>query len=72
MKILKGCEKMFELYNYNVPREVNWNEQAGENLEEVKKAILNILKEQKVSLSKTRYLFHYILDEIEDENPITL
>lgn len=63
---------MFETYNYNVPREVNWHDEKGENLGEVKKAILNILKEQKVSLSKTRYLFHYILDEIEDKNPITL
>jgi len=49
-----------------------WNSELGENSEYTKKAILAILKEQKVSLSKVRCLFNNILTEIEDENPITL
>lgn len=38
----------------------------------IKKMILSILKEQKVSLSQTREIFESILIEIEDKNPITL
>lgn len=52
------------------PRTIEW--QTGEDIEYAKKAILAILKEQKVSLSKTRRLFNWVLREIEDENPITL
>lgn len=58
--------------NCNIPREGHWNKEADEDIEYAKKAILSILKEQKVSLSKTRTLFHWILDDIEDNNPITL
>ena len=54
------------------PREIHWDKNAGEDIEFAKKAILLILKEQKVSLSKTRALFNWILDDIEDKNPITL
>lgn len=49
-----------------------WNLELGENSEYAKKAILAILKGQKISLSKARCLFNNILIEIEDENPITL
>ncbi len=49
-----------------------WKLELGENSKYTKKAILAILKEQKVSLSKVRCLFNDILTEIEDENPITL
>lgn len=59
---------MFE-NNYRV---TEWNRELGEDLEFTKKAILEILKSQKVSLSKTRCLFDYIIREIEDSNPITL
>lgn len=58
--------------NYNIPRENHWYENKGEDFETTKKKILSLLNEQKVSISKTRYLFHVILDEIEDDNPITL
>lgn len=51
-------------------REIEWNSEK-ENFEETKRAILVLLKEQKVSLSKIRKLFNSILIEIEDENPIT-
>lgn len=44
----------------------------SEDSEFAKKAILEILKSQKVSLSKVRYLFNSILREIEDNNPIML
>ncbi len=37
-----------------------------------RKAILAIIKSLKVSLSKVRYLFNYIVEEIEDNNPISL
>lgn len=51
-------------------RETEWNPRT-ENIDFTKKAILEILKSQKVSLSQVRLLFHCILDEIEDKNPIT-
>lgn len=54
----------------NEIREIEWNSEK-ENFEETKRAILVLLKEQKVSLSKIRRLFNSILIEIEDENPVT-
>jgi len=59
-------------FDRNLPREMQWNISLDEDFDGSKKKILNILKEQKVSLSKTRALFNSILDEIEDLNPITL
>lgn len=56
----------------NLYRTILWNPNEGEDNEFAKKAILEILKSQKVSLSKVRYLFNSILREIEDNNPITL
>ena len=56
----------------NLYRTVPWNPNKDEDVEFAKKAILEILKSQKVSLSKVRYLFNSILREIEDNNPITL
>lgn len=56
----------------NIYRTVTWNADLGENLEYTKKAILEILKDQKVSLSKIRALFNDILRDIEDNNPISL
>jgi len=52
------------------PRTIQWDLSLGEDFDSTKKAILNILKDQKVSLSKTRTLFNKILEEIEDNNPI--
>ena len=62
---------MFQQEIY-LQKELPWNKEFDEDIEKAKKAILDILKEQKVSLSKTRFLFRYILEEIEDNNPITL
>lgn len=56
----------------NAYRTVMWNIDLNENWDYAKKAILTILKEEKVSLSKTRCLFNSILRDIEDNNPITL
>lgn len=56
----------------NLYRTVPWNPNEGEDEELAKKAILEILKSQKVSLSKVRCLFNLILKEIEDNNPISL
>lgn len=56
----------------NLYRTILWNPNEGEDNEFAKKAILEILKSQKVSLSKVRCLFNSILREIEDNNPITL
>ena len=56
----------------NLYRTILWNPNEGEDSEFAKKAILEILKSQKVSLSKTRCLFDCIFREIEDNNPITL
>lgn len=49
-----------------------WRPENGQNIESTKKAILDILKEQKATLSQTEYLFEYILEEIKSSNPITL
>ena len=54
----------------NQPRMIEWHE--GEDFEHAKKAILSILKDEKVSLSKIRSLFNNILEYIEDNNPISL
>lgn len=60
------------MINEDYYRTVPWNPNEGEDGEFAKKAILEILKSQKVSLSKVRCLFNSILKEIEDDNPITL
>lgn len=57
---------------YYIPREIPWCSESGKDFEHTKKEILNILKEQKVSLSEIRSLFHSIINEIEDKNPINL
>lgn len=56
----------------NIYRMTEWNKELGEDREHAKKAILAILKDQKVSLSKIRALFNDILRDIEDNNPISL
>lgn len=56
----------------NLYRTVPLNHNEGEDGEFAKKAILEILKSQKISHSKVRCLFNSILREIEDNNPITL
>lgn len=56
----------------NYYKTIPWNPNEGEDDDSAKKAILEILKSQKVSLSKVRHLFNSILREIEDNNPITL
>ena len=58
------------MFENNQPRMIEWHE--GENFEYAKKAILSILKDEKVSLSKIRSLFNNILEYIEDNNPINL
>lgn len=55
-------------FEVKVPREIVWGD--NEDFNHVKKAILSILKEEKVSLSKIRGLFRNILEDIEDNNPI--
>ena len=56
----------------SIYRTVEWNKELGEDCDYAKKAILEILKDQKVSLSKIRCLFNSILRDIEDNNPISL
>ena len=57
--------------NY-VLREKEWDNEKGEDINKTKKVILTILKDQKVSLSQTVILFNKIIEEIEDNNPITI
>lgn len=59
------------MLNNNTSRELEWNKELGEDADYAKKVILTVLKDQNVSLSKTRALFNSILIEIEDKNPIT-
>ena len=65
---------MFGMYNHNpeLPIVYDWGTKQDDEFKSAKEAILLILKMKKVSLSKARILFHNILDEIEDNNPITL
>ena len=56
----------------NIYRTTEWNTELGEDRAYAKKAILAILKDQKISLSKIRALFNDILRDIEDNNPVTL
>ena len=56
----------------NVYRTIEWNKELDEDRDYAKKAILSILKDQKVSLSKIRALFNDILRDIEDNNPLSL
>lgn len=60
------------MIDWNTYRMKEWNKELGEDEEFVKKAILAILKDQKVSLSRTRSLFNHILAEIEDNNPVSI
>ena len=62
-------EFMIDFNNY---RMIEWDMNKGEDFDFAKKAILAILKEEKVSLSKIRCLFNSILRDIEDNNPINL
>lgn len=49
-----------------------WNPNDGEDFNGTKAEILKLLKEQKVSLTKIRFLFDCIITEIEEKNPINL
>lgn len=60
------------MYEENGHRTVPWNPNEGEDVDMTKKAILAILKSQKVSLSKVKFLFDSIVRDIEDRNQITL
>lgn len=60
------------MYDDKGYRTIPWNPNDGEDWEHAKKAILEILNSQNVSLSKVRYLFDFIIKEIEDKNTITL
>ena len=60
------------MFDENLHRTAPLNPNEGENGEFAKEVILEILKSQKISLSKVRYLFNSILKKIEDNNPITL
>ena len=60
---------MYENKGY---RTIPWNPNDGEDWEYAKKAILEVLNSQNVSLSKVRYIFDSIVKEIEDKNPITI
>ena len=60
------------MIDWHTYRMKEWNKEFGEDEDFVKKAILAILKDQKVSLSKTRSVFNHILEEIEDNNPVNI
>lgn len=45
---------------------------ADQNIKHIEKTILDVLKEQKVSLSQARTIFDRLLKRIEDENFINL
>lgn len=45
---------------------------SSQNQEEMERKILELFKENKVSLSQARYLFVHILERIEDDNLIDM
>lgn len=49
-----------------------WNPDEGKNICEAKSEILNIIKDQKVSLAQVRFLFDEIICEIEENNIVNL
>lgn len=49
-----------------------WNPNNGEDFDKTKTEILRLLKDQKVSLAKIRFLFDNIITEIEENNHINL
>lgn len=49
-----------------------WNPDIGEDFDKVKLEILRLLREQKVSLTKIRFLFDDIITAIEEQNPTIL
>lgn len=66
--LLERRENMYwEKYNTKA-----WNPNDGEDFNGTKAEILKLLKEQKVSLTKIRFLFDSIITEIEEQNPINL
>lgn len=50
----------------------SWNPNNGEDFDRTKVEILRLLKEQKVSLAKIRFIFDDIITDIEDNSPINL
>ena len=66
---IDGIENMID---WNTYRMTEWNKTLGEDEDYAKKAILAILKDQQVSLSKTRVLFNHILEEIKDNNTVII
>ncbi len=60
------------MYEKNGYKTLPWNPNDGEDIDMTKKAMLAIIRSQKVSLSKVRYLFDCIVEEIEDNNPVNL
>ena len=44
----------------------------NQDIKYIEKTILDVLKEQKVSLSQTGLIFNHILVKIEDENTVNL
>ena len=58
------------MIDWKTYKTIEWSN--GDSLEHTKKEIISILREQKVSLSRTRFLFNLILEEIEDKNPISI
>lgn len=53
---------------YKLPAETIWK--SGTDFDYAKKAILTILKDQKVSLAEISMLFRSIIEDIERNNPI--
>lgn len=49
-----------------------WNPDEGKDICKAKLEILNIIKEQKVSLAQVRFLFDEIITEVEENNIVNL
>lgn len=65
MALLSDGNTYFNNFKYD-----EWDN--AEDFERAKQMILFILKEQKVSLSQSRYLLCSILDDIERKNPVNI
>ena len=58
------------MIDYNLYRIIELSE--GQNREDIEIKIINILKEDKLSLSQVRSVFNHILVKIEDKNIVNL
>lgn len=57
---------------YDIGRVKVWSPENGENIEEAKRKVFDIINEYQIPLVKVRCLFVDILEDIEDKNIVKM